>query len=438
MRKYQQLCLVIISILSITILLIYRSENSRLKYVLEVVNFFGRDSDLAINSNLPHDFTNPLPLWQRIGTDLHAYSSFWYQEPLTKGGLVITIVAGLKKSPVSFNCDAVLADERVIKGKFLFVRCEDEKAPPNTATEEKLNENFVVYQFVCKLPMERDVPKSIIFTDIISKSRHTVAVRDLNHKTRNPKNRLTECLDLLPSSFLTTPDRKYFMTDHNLLEYFFHHQVVGIDEFIIYDNGAVDGYLKETLLKHGIRAYVLPFNFPFEFSNDKKIKRILQMDCEFRAYSLSDYYILKKPNEYIYTNSYLKSNNSSLLLLDDSHTLAFEVFTNNVCLSNKPEEIISKNLNKIESYLNQQEDKTFPVLKKPKVISFGDSAELPKKPVTLFNERFFINRYISCDNKTKLHTSLWNENVNAQFLQYLNKVNTEVIKLKSKISIGRI
>lgn len=41
MRKYQQLLLLLVSIISVTVLLIYKSENNRLKYVLEVVNFFG-------------------------------------------------------------------------------------------------------------------------------------------------------------------------------------------------------------------------------------------------------------------------------------------------------------------------------------------------------------------------------------------------------------
>lgn len=38
MRKYQQLILILISIISVSVLIIYKTENRRLKYVLEVVS----------------------------------------------------------------------------------------------------------------------------------------------------------------------------------------------------------------------------------------------------------------------------------------------------------------------------------------------------------------------------------------------------------------
>jgi hypothetical protein len=85
MRKYQQLCLLLISVISVTVLLIYKSENNRLKYVLEVMNFFGRNDANALikieglgkNSTYFFDYSSPLPVWQNIGNNFYAYSSFW-------------------------------------------------------------------------------------------------------------------------------------------------------------------------------------------------------------------------------------------------------------------------------------------------------------------------------------------------------------------------
>lgn len=37
MRKYQQLLLVLVSVISVTVLIVYKSENERLNHVLNVV-----------------------------------------------------------------------------------------------------------------------------------------------------------------------------------------------------------------------------------------------------------------------------------------------------------------------------------------------------------------------------------------------------------------
>lgn len=84
MRKYQQLVLVTIAGLSVCALLLYRSENSRLRYVLDVVNVFGEDADLRQHAtgvgDLPFEFTTPFPLWQRIGSGFHAYAAYWHRD----------------------------------------------------------------------------------------------------------------------------------------------------------------------------------------------------------------------------------------------------------------------------------------------------------------------------------------------------------------------
>ena len=96
MRKYQQLLLVIISLISVCILLMYRSENSKLKYVLEYVNFFGRSDsvDLMVlrsggGEDNQHVYDDPLPMWTRLGDDFHGYSSFWRKNEFAAGGEVV-------------------------------------------------------------------------------------------------------------------------------------------------------------------------------------------------------------------------------------------------------------------------------------------------------------------------------------------------------------
>jgi hypothetical protein len=108
MRKYQQLFLVIISVISVTVLIVYRSENERLNHVLQVINFFGnRDSISLVKienySNITYTLNYPLPLWSNLGNDFYSYSAFWKKNELQKGGVAILIGVGNIHSTVQFQ-----------------------------------------------------------------------------------------------------------------------------------------------------------------------------------------------------------------------------------------------------------------------------------------------------------------------------------------------
>lgn len=132
MRKYTQLCLVVITIVSIIVLLMYRNEYKQLKYVLDVVNFIGRKDEIALihlenqtnfHQQSQYQFNEPLPIWQRIGNNFHAYSSFWIKpNDLRAGGELISIIVGLSHSIVSFKCELKYPDGKTQKGKFVFIQ----------------------------------------------------------------------------------------------------------------------------------------------------------------------------------------------------------------------------------------------------------------------------------------------------------------------------
>lgn len=108
MRKYQQLILVVISIISVSILIVYKSENERLNNVLNVINFFGQKDSLNLikvenYSNFSYRFDYPLPLWQNLNNDFHAYSAFWKKNSLVIGGEVVIIAVGSIHSAASFQ-----------------------------------------------------------------------------------------------------------------------------------------------------------------------------------------------------------------------------------------------------------------------------------------------------------------------------------------------
>lgn len=110
MRKYQQLLLVLVSVISVTVLIVYKSENERLNHVLNVVNFFGNRDSINLNlvkienySNFTYRFDFPLPTWSFLGNDFHAYSGFWKKNVLVAGGEAIALAIGSVHGNVLFQ-----------------------------------------------------------------------------------------------------------------------------------------------------------------------------------------------------------------------------------------------------------------------------------------------------------------------------------------------
>lgn len=454
MRKYQQLCLVVISLISITFLLVYRSENGRLKYVLEVVNFFGQKEPIKEENTF--EYTSPLPIWQRIGNGFHAYSSFWHRDALAQGGEITTLVVGLQHSVVSFNCDVELLNSSigegkssVVAGKFGFIREEVKQSVNKQSTSDKQsNEEYIIYKFICKINRQLGIPKKIIFTDKNTNTKHSIAVRDL--KLNVSKQQLVSCLNLLPpkSQYIT----QFFSLDINLLEYFYHHKVLGVEEFIVYDNEPMMSInVRKQLAKAGIRVNLLPFNFPFELSNKAKIRKIVELDCELRTLNISQYFIMAEPNEYLYADSYLKSGNSTFLLFDMyayPESNRFEILSNTVCLNTtngfgSTTRLISDNLILADSKsVANHENKRFN-LYRPKI------NHIDSFPIKLPKYRLFINRYIHCleqesgTDEDKLAQSTrhtWPSTIEhlmqQHFLWFLNKVNIDVTKLKLNSNVN--
>lgn len=119
MRKYQQLLLVLISLISVTVLIAYKSENERLNNVLNVVNFFGNRDSVNLNlvkienySNFTYRFDYPLPSWTFLGSEFHAYSAFWKKNDLVAGGEAIAMAVGSAHGNVQFKVSLTIQFRR--------------------------------------------------------------------------------------------------------------------------------------------------------------------------------------------------------------------------------------------------------------------------------------------------------------------------------------
>lgn len=216
MRKYQQLLLVLVSIISVTVLIAYRSENERLQHVLSVVNFFGaRDISLVKIenfSNFTYKFDYPLPSWTYLGNEFHGYSAFWRKNDLVAGGEAIALVIGSLHGNVMyqvlitfpgklrnllmcliFQCKVHFSDNTIASGKFGFMRVEPEIEDIEIGTEK-----FLIYKFLCKTPKDfSGKPKNLIFINTENKSEHYMPIRQVNIKSQiMDKSLITACVDL--------------------------------------------------------------------------------------------------------------------------------------------------------------------------------------------------------------------------------------------------
>lgn len=376
MRKYQQLLLLAISVLSIVTLLLYRSENGRLKYVLDVVNMLGKANDrhpsasAATSADLSFEYTTPFPIWQRIGKGFHAYAAFWHWDHSEPGvGEVTAIVVGLQHAIVSFRCDVRLTpaangtngnqQTTVLAGRFGFNREEmpatdlDNAIHAADQTANGGGDAYIVYKFICrvtKVPYDRP-PQRVTFAELTGGGsakhqlqEHSLGVRVL--AATRPTHRqhgLVACVNLI--SPLPAAVHRYFyagdaVADASLLAYFYHQQLVGVDEFIVYDRSDRIGLtIKRALAVHGVRVNYLPFNFPFAASgptsaNDPKVRHILQLDCELRTLNVSRWFVLAQPNEMLYASEALQSaENSTLQRLAAGGAMRVQLTTNTVCLN---------------------------------------------------------------------------------------------------------
>lgn len=440
MRKYTQLCLVIITIISVVILLMYRNEYKQLKYVLDVVNFIGRKDEIAlirlenqtnIYQHSSYVFNHPLPIWQRIGNGFHAYSSFWIRpNELVAGGELIAIVVGLKQSNVSFRCELNYSDRVVQKGKFMFVRDDADDTVATNASNA--HEPFIVYKFVCKVQKNLGVPSHVSFIDIKTKAQHQVRVRHLKRKEVSEMLTMTMCVDLLPQNYTEIDP---FYTEFNLLQFFVHHQLMGFDEFLVYDYDVISPSLKQTLFTQGIKLNIFPFNFPFEMADRSKIRKFVEYDCLLRTSNSVKYTMIATPREYVFTNGYIGSTPQPLLQMLRNplygKDVRLEVPTNIIC-AHRMKKILSDNL-----LLNSTADASSSILLYKTNLIFmrnNNVATSHELTSTRINRNLiFSNRYSDCatTKNTRPDASLieWRAELPSDFRHFVDEVAVQINSL---------
>ncbi|ALC40535.1 CG11127 [Drosophila busckii] len=322
MRKYQQLALLLVSCFSIGVLLMYKSENNRLKYVLKYVNFFGRNDAAVLRRmhNKTEDdqklfvsaLSKPLPVWQLIGDNFHAYSAFWNRNELVAGGDAQVLVVGNQGAVVDFRCSFDVGGRKV-QGKFRFQRDSTESVIDDKSS------TFTNYIFFCQVSRNFGHPEYVSFSDITAPIKRQVKLRLRHLRPQNVPDKphtlkatpttapvkvrlpATICVDLVNFNMSS----HYAHNVDALLQFFLFHQALGVEHFMVYNYDVLPEQVVLILQRTNMHLYALPFNFPFEQINaTTRLRQILQSDCLLRNLNYAAFTMLLKPNELIYPSSH--------------------------------------------------------------------------------------------------------------------------------------
>ncbi|CAG9792481.1 unnamed protein product [Diatraea saccharalis] len=303
MRKYYQLILVIVCFVSIVTLLIYRHEYYRLRYVLEVLNFFGKPglseiefcgpgfnatmlSEILRNSSM--EVRETPPLFQEIDEHVYSYSSFLrsynkYDKLAQEHAHNIdTIVIGKANVRPNFRCNIWLENSSKPKsGKF------------NVKIISDSVNGFRLYIFQCSLNKNLGKPKGVSFyiNDYNMNPINAPINRVIQVNTkRKPRERSNiRFVNNIEPAVCVIPNQVPIISRDAFIEFLVYHHMMGINTFTIYDSMISEDIIRRlNLLPADITEWSIqffPLNYPFVFAKSYEIVRsAIELDCLFRHF----------------------------------------------------------------------------------------------------------------------------------------------------------
>jgi hypothetical protein len=303
MRKYYQLLLVIICFVSIVTLLIYRHEYYRLRYVLEVLNFFGKPglseiefcgpgfnatmlSEILRNSSM--EVRETPPLFQEIDENFYSYSSFLrsYQkyEKLAQQHAhnIDTIVIGKAHVRPNFRCNIWLENSaKPRSGRFTY------KMITNPIGD------FHLFIFQCSLNKNLGKPKGVSFymNDYNVNPIHAPINRliQVNTKRKARERSSIRFVNNVEPAICVIPNQVPLVSRDAFIEFLVYHHMMGVNSFTIYDSMISEDIIRRlNLLPTDITQWSIqffPLNYPFVFSKSYDIVRsAIELDCLFRHF----------------------------------------------------------------------------------------------------------------------------------------------------------
>lgn len=276
MRKYYRLSLLIVTLFSLFLFLVYRHQYNRLHYVLEVFDFFGQPcnySDLERRENiLDHHDWGPIPLWKE-SDKIYFYSAFWTHQNQVKA-----IAAVPTNNSGANSCFLWYEDKRKpFLGRFKHtVRGKDAANTVNLFfyyCESKSGSLAVPYAASFSANHKYIEAKKILLTN------------NLYYQTNY---NLTVCVP--PGNFNKT----------KLVEFLSFHRLIGVNSFIFYGGSIphrVSKLISNLAFRLDMHVSFLPWNFPY--TDKELILQIVDVDCMLRNRNQSHFVTVLETDEYI-------------------------------------------------------------------------------------------------------------------------------------------
>ncbi|XP_071454791.1 uncharacterized protein [Hetaerina americana] len=271
MKKYYQLGLIIVSLLSVTALIFYRHEYHRLRYVLEVLNFFGDPGQKSKQDDGRSCLQAPIGInsgvgvyasWQRVSNFLYVYSAFWDSVSAQVKAIAVN---NESESLDSLECRLWYADNIEAKHGDVQIRPED------------LGGSSFKYLF-CKDPdAQKGVPQYVAFS---LKKEHLpgATIPVLQNSVPRSSSNATVFVCTVPG----------FITNSEAVGFFAYHQLIGVSEFVVYGNPQFQG----------LNIINVPWNFPYP--GTVQVESVISADCSLRAFAAGAKYALTLSwNQYI-------------------------------------------------------------------------------------------------------------------------------------------
>lgn len=370
MRKYQRLVLLITSVLSLGLFLIYRHQYNRLHQVLEVFNFFGTPcnvSELERSPNLmlEHDW-GPQPVWQAIST---TSSAFTFSAFLLPNNLIKGILVQHPQSSLPRQCYLFLENGGIpVKGKLEAFSIQDES-------------DYKVYLYSCTFESVKSLPYAVGFKVQGQAKYITVLV----HNTVNSQLMFNSTLCVGPEMLSTK----------SLLEFISFHSMLGVESFIVYHHQDLPHRIVKLLRNFSTTLNIwitfYPVNSPYSQSFSSVA---LEYDCKLRTTGQTKYSLFLGVNDYVVP--------SADQALPHSNTAKIRLPVYKFCLNNLEQKkpMVLQNFELIDDY------KFNLVLEVSKLqnTTWVGYTKLP----SLFENNCVLHRYEKCSlvTKTKVDYSM--------------------------------
>ncbi|KAF3427963.1 hypothetical protein E2986_08863 [Frieseomelitta varia] len=299
MRKYYQAALVIIAIVSLVSLLFYRHEYNKLRYVLEVFNYFGKPnqrSEMNCTNNVPvftkfdMKFEEPLSAWQRLDDDLYVYSAYNIRDKEIQ-----VIGFGSSNSIKDMQCQILFENEiEPVLGSFNYLSINSNNL---NSTSTGRNIDYRGYHFYCTYTKNK-IPIGIMFLTKSNSDLQNIPILPIKNQSHN--------LNYVNIGVCITPSLTKPIQPLQMISFIQFHDIIGVDNFIVYDFGIPSQYnsnfkeLSKSPNPYWKFTYtIVPWNFPFLNTHPTIIKDLIQADCLYRTYNKVMYITTLSWEEYI-------------------------------------------------------------------------------------------------------------------------------------------